>query len=53
MISPSIGIVELIVSFVMVVFTIAIPVGILILLYLAYKKLGNIEELLKKNKEDQ
>jgi len=53
MISPSIGIVELVASFIALIFTLVIPVGILFLLFLVHKKLGNIEELLKKSKDDQ
>lgn len=43
------GIGELLTSFVVVAFSLAIPLGILFLLYKIYVKLKSIEELLKKN----
>ena len=52
MVTPSIGIVELLVGFVVTVLWLAIPVGILYLLFVIYKKLTNIEELLKKDKDE-
>ena len=50
---PSVGIVELLVSFVMVLFWLVIPVGVLYLLYSINKRLKNVEELMKKNKDDE
>ena len=49
MITPGIGIGELLVSFIAVAFSLALPLGILLLLYKIYIKLKNIEEQLKKN----
>ena len=46
---PGIGIVELIVSFLSIVFSVALPLGVLFLLYKIYTKLSSIEQLLKKN----
>lgn len=49
MINPDIGVVELLVSFIVLAFSLALPVAILFLLYKIYMKLRNIEEHLKKN----
>lgn len=49
MMNPGFGIVEIIISFIVVVFSLALPLGILFLLYKIYIKLKNIEEQLKKN----
>lgn len=52
MVTPSIGIVELAVSFFVVVLWLAIPVGILYLLYAIHKKLSSIEDHLKKGRKE-
>jgi uncharacterized membrane protein len=52
MIAPSIGVAELLTIFAVVILWLAIPAGILYLLFSISKRLGNIEELLKKNKDD-
>jgi hypothetical protein len=49
MIIPGFGIGELFVSFIAVAFSLALPLGILFLLYKIYVKLKSIEEQLKKN----
>jgi len=49
MINPGFGIVEAMVSFIAVAFSLALPLGILFLLYKIYTKLTSIEEQLKKN----
>ena len=49
MINSGFGIMEIIISFIAVVFSLALPLGILFLLYKIYIKLKSIEELLKKN----
>jgi hypothetical protein len=49
MIAPGFGIGELLVSFIAVAFSLALPLGILFLLYKIYTKLKSIEEQLKKN----
>ena len=49
MIAPGFGIGELLVSFIAVAFSLALPLGILFLLYKIYIKLKSIEEQLKKN----
>ena len=49
MITPGFGIGELLVSFIAVAFSLALPLGIVFLLYKIYIKLKNIEEQLKKN----
>jgi len=49
MINSGFGILEIIISFIAVVFSLALPLGILFLLYKIYIKLKSIEELLKKN----
>ncbi|MFZ5882510.1 MAG: hypothetical protein ACOYYI_01895 [Chloroflexota bacterium] len=49
MFTPQIGIVELLVAFVTVVLWLAVPVGVLYLLYAINKKLASIEEHLKRN----
>jgi hypothetical protein len=49
MITPGSGIGELFVSFIAVAFSLALPLGILFLLYKIYIKLKSIEEQLKKN----
>jgi hypothetical protein len=49
MIDPGFGIGELLVSFIAVAFSLALPLGIIFLLYKIYMKLKNIEEQLKKN----
>jgi hypothetical protein len=49
MIAPGFGIGELFVSFIAVAFSLALPLGILFLLYKIYIKLKSIEEQLKKN----
>jgi hypothetical protein len=49
MITPGFGIGELFVSFIAVAFSLALPLGIVFLLYKIYIKLKNIEEQLKKN----
>ena len=46
---PGFGTGELFVSFVAVAFSLALPLGIVFLLYKIYIKLKNIEEQLKKN----
>jgi len=52
MVTPSIGIVELLIVFIVTVFWLAIPVGVLYLLFVIYKKLNKIEEALKKDAEE-
>ncbi len=47
MINMGFGIGELLVSFIVVVLSLALPVGILFLLYKIYGKLKNIEEQLR------
>ncbi len=49
MITPGFGIGELFVSFIAVAFSLALPLGILFLLYKIYTKLKSIEEQMKKN----
>ena len=49
MIAPGFGIGELLVSFIAVAFSLALPLGILFLLYKIYTKLKSIEEQMKKN----
>ena len=49
MINPGFGLIEIVVSFIAVAFSLALPVGILFLLYKIYNKLTSIEEQLKKN----
>jgi hypothetical protein len=49
MITTGFGIGELFVSFIAVAFSLALPLGILFLLYKIYAKLKSIEEQLKKN----
>jgi hypothetical protein len=49
MINPGFGIMEIVVSFIAVAFSLALPLGILFLLYKIYIKLTSIEEQLKKN----
>jgi len=49
MMVPGFGIGELIVSFLVIVFSVALPLGVLFLLYKIYTKLSNIEKLLKKD----
>jgi hypothetical protein len=49
MIIPGFGIGEFFVSFIAVAFSLALPLGILFLLYKIYIKLKSIEEQLKKN----
>jgi hypothetical protein len=49
MINPGFGIMEIVVSFIVVAFSLALPLGILFLLYKIYIKLTSIEEQLKKN----
>lgn len=49
MITTHFGIVEFLVSFIAVGFSLALPLGILFLLYKIYIKLKSIEEQLKKN----
>jgi hypothetical protein len=49
MINPGFGIMEIVVSFVAVAFSLALPLGILFLLYKIYIKLTSIEEQLKKD----
>ena len=49
MMMPGFGIGELFVSFLAVAFSLALPLGIVFLLYKIYIKLKNIEEQLKKN----
>ena len=49
MITPGFGIGELLVSFIAVAFSLALPLGIIFLLYKIYMTLKNIEEQLKKN----
>ncbi len=49
MITPGFGIGELFVSFIAVAFSLALPLGILFLLYKIYIKLKSIEEQMKKN----
>ncbi len=49
MITPGFGIGELLVSFIAVAFSLALPLGIIFLLYKIYMKLKSIEEQLKKN----
>jgi len=53
MVTPSIGIVELLMGFVVTILWLAIPVGILYLLFIIYKKLTTIEELLKKTRTNK
>ena len=49
MIANQFGIAELLVSFLVVGFSLALPLGILFLLYKIYEKLKSIEEHLRKN----
>jgi len=49
MMNPGFGIVEIIIGFIAVIFSLALPLGILFLLYKIYTKLKDIEEQLKKN----
>ena len=49
MITPHFGIAEFLVSFIAVGLSLALPLGILFLLYKIYVKLKSIEEHLKKN----
>lgn len=49
MINPGFGVIEAVVSFIAVAFGLALPLGILFLLYKIYSKLTSIEEQLKKN----
>jgi hypothetical protein len=49
MITPGFGIGELLVSFIAVAFSLALPLGILFLLYKIYTKLKSIDEQMKKN----
>lgn len=49
MINPGFGVIEVVVSFIAVAFSLALPLGILFLLYKIYSKLTSIEEQLKKN----
>lgn len=49
MITPGFGFGELLSTFIVVVFNLALPLAILYLLYKIYIKLKNIEEHLKKN----
>jgi hypothetical protein len=49
MILSGFGIGELLISFIAVMFSLALPLGILFLLYKIYFKLKSIEEQLKKN----
>jgi hypothetical protein len=48
MMNMSIGIVELFVTFILLILSLGIPVAILVLLYKVYTKLKDIEEQLKK-----
>jgi hypothetical protein len=48
MITPGFGFGEFISSFISVVFSLALPIGILFMLYKIYVKLQRIEEHLKK-----
>jgi len=49
MISTGFGIAELLVSFIVVALSLALPLAIVFLLYRIYTKLKDIEEQLKKN----
>ncbi|HLO15926.1 MAG TPA: hypothetical protein VK206_13920 [Anaerolineales bacterium] len=49
MMIPGFGVGELIVSFIAVAFSLALPIAILFLLYKIYVKLKSIEEHLKKS----
>ncbi len=49
MINMGFGIGELLVSFIVVVLSLALPIAILVLLYKIYTKLKDIEEQLRKN----
>ena len=49
MMTPGFGIAELLTTFVVVIFNIALPLAILFFLYKIYVKLQKIEELLKRN----
>lgn len=49
MMTPGFGIAELLVIFIVVALWLAVPVGILYVLYIIYRKLASIEDLLKKN----
>jgi hypothetical protein len=51
MFTPDIGIVELVIIFITTVLWLAIPVGVLYLLFAIYKKLSSIEAQLKNNKD--
>jgi len=53
MMTPGFGIVELLIGLIAAVCGLAIPVGIIYFLFVIYKKVSNIEELLKKNEEGQ
>lgn len=45
------GIGEILISFIAVAFSLALPLGILFLLYKIYVKLNSIEEQLRKNEK--
>jgi hypothetical protein len=47
MMNPGFGLMEMLISFVVVVFSVGLPLAILFLLYKIYTKLKNIEEQLK------
>jgi hypothetical protein len=49
MLFPDFGVVAFLVSFVIVSLSLAIPIGIIYLLVIIYRKLHNIEELIKKD----
>ena len=49
MVNMGIGVVELLVALVAAVFSLALPIAILVLLYRIYTKLKDIEEQLRKN----
>ena len=46
------GIGEILISFITVAFSLALPLGILFFLYKIYVKLNSIEEQLKKNEKN-
>ncbi len=51
MINMGFGIGELLVSFIVVALSLALPIAIVFLLYKIYAKLKDIEEQLKKNRD--
>jgi hypothetical protein len=50
--TPSIGIAELLISLIAAICGLVIPIGIIYFLFVIYKKVSNIEEMLKKNEKE-